>query len=106
MIRHSSGVYYSISNEGYGGHPSYNSIVKVSYKGYLTDDSVFDETKTPIEFPLYNLIQGWQIGIPLLQKSGRGKFIIPSDYGYGSTAHPGIPSSSVLIFDITLVDFE
>lgn len=105
MTRHTSGIYYNISNQGYGGHPSSSSVVKVQYKGYLTDGSVFDEATTPVEFPLHNLILGWRIGIPMLQKSGKGKFIIPSGYGYGSSAKSGIPANSVLIFDITLIDF-
>jgi FKBP-type peptidyl-prolyl cis-trans isomerase FkpA len=105
--RHSSGLYYTIAKAGYGGHPDYYSVVEVVYKGYLTDGTVFDQTAAgkTVSFELAGLIQGWQIGIPLLQKSGKGTFYVPSGLGYGDKAQPEIPANSVLIFEITLVNF-
>lgn len=103
-----SGMYYVINNEGNGEHPASNAYVEVLYVGQLTDGSVFDETpgNSPRSFPLQNLIEGWQIGIPLVKKGGNITLIIPSRLGYGSVARTGIPANSVLIFDITLVDFS
>ncbi len=101
-----SGLHYIIEEEGSGGHPNLNSEVTVNYKGYLLDGSVFDQTNTsPVTFPLSSLIAGWQEGIPLLQKSGKGKFFLPSGLGYGRQATGSIPANSVLIFEIELVDF-
>ena len=105
--RHSSGIYYLITTPGSGGSPTLTSTVTVNYKGYYLDNSVFDQTTgSPIQFPLSNLIQGWQIAIPLLQKGGKGTFFIPSQLGYGSYPPQGIPADAVLIFDIELVDFK
>lgn len=106
-VAHESGMYYVIDEVGTGGHPDASSMVEVLYVGSLTNGNVFDETSgnSPVSFPLQNLIEGWQIGIPLLQKGGSGTFIIPSRLGYGSMAHYGIPANSVLVFDITLVGF-
>jgi FKBP-type peptidyl-prolyl cis-trans isomerase FkpA len=105
---HGSGLYYIITEEGSGGHPGEASTVEVLYTGYLTNGNVFDETSgnVPVSFPLQNLIEGWKIGIPLMKKGGSATFFIPSDLGYGSTAHYGIPANSVLIFDITLIDYS
>lgn len=105
MTPHYSGIYYKITNTGSGGSPNINSDVSVLYKGYLTDGTVFDEAKKEVSFPLSNLITGWQIAIPMLQKGGKGTFIIPSDLGYRSRSAGSIPANSVLIFEITLVDF-
>jgi FKBP-type peptidyl-prolyl cis-trans isomerase FkpA len=104
----SSGLYYVINDEGSGEHPSQNAVVEVLYVGELTDGSVFDETpaNSPRSFPLQNLIEGWQIGIPLIKKGGNITLIIPSRLGYGSNPRSGIPANSVLIFDITLVNFS
>jgi FKBP-type peptidyl-prolyl cis-trans isomerase len=106
-VKDPSGLYYVIDVEGTGGHPESDAEVSVLYKGMLTNGNVFDETSgnAPVSFPLQNLIEGWQIGIPLLQKGGSGTFYIPSRLGYGSRVLPDIPANSVLIFDITLVDF-
>ncbi|HQU59879.1 MAG TPA: FKBP-type peptidyl-prolyl cis-trans isomerase, partial [Saprospiraceae bacterium] len=106
--RHSSGIYYIIEEPGSGGSPNIGSEVQVRYKGYLLDGTVFDETQgsqTAIFF-LSNVIQGWQISIPLLMKGGKGKFIIPSQLAYGRYDRPGIPGNSVLIFEVELVNFQ
>jgi FKBP-type peptidyl-prolyl cis-trans isomerase len=102
-----SGLYYIVYNEGSGGYPTINSTVEVKYKGYLTSGYVFDQTSgsSTASLPLANLIKGWQIGIPLLQKGGNGLFLLPSALGYGNNAQSDIPANSVLIFEITLVDF-
>ena len=105
--RHESGLYYIIEESGSGGNPSSNANVEVRYKGYFLDGTVFDQTQgtNSITFNLQNLIPGWQIGIPLLEKGGSGTFLLPSELGYGPFPPPGIPANAVLIFDIDLVDF-
>ena len=102
-----SGLYYIITKEGSGGHPNLQSTVTVKYKGYRLNGNVFDETvgNNTATFPLLNLIQGWQEGIPLLQKGGKGTFFVPAELGYGSQRVGDIPANSVLIFEIELVDF-
>jgi len=101
------GIYYVIDNPGDGNHPTVNSVVKLHYKGYLTNDTVFDQTVSgaTTTLALTYVIKGWQIGIPLFGKGGKGKLLIPSDYGYGAQSYPKIPAHSVLIFDIVLSDF-
>jgi FKBP-type peptidyl-prolyl cis-trans isomerase FkpA len=103
--KHSSGLYYNITKEGSGGHPTVGNTVLVNYKGTLTDGTVFDQSASTIELPLSNVIMGWQIGIPLLQPGGKGVFYIPSKLGYGSSSVGSIPANSVLIFEVTLVDY-
>ena len=40
---------------------------------------LFDQsTSAGISFPLTNVIQGWQEGIPLFSEGGTGKLLIPS----------------------------
>jgi FKBP-type peptidyl-prolyl cis-trans isomerase len=106
--KHSSGLYYLISEEGTGSHPTANSVVTVKYVGYLTNGDVFDSTQgsNTATFSLSSLIQGWRIGIPLLKPGGKGTFYIPSELGYGDRNVGSIPANSVLIFDIDLIEFE
>ena len=107
-IKHSSGLYYTITVEGAGNHPNANSEVTVRYKGYLTDGSIFDQTEgsSTATFGLESLIEGWKIGIPLLKEGGKGTFFIPSELGYGDRTVGTIPANSVLIFDIELVSIQ
>lgn len=102
-----SGLHYIITEPGTGGHPSLSSTVKVNYVGkLLKNEKIFDQTDgTPRTFPLANLIQGWQEGIPLLQRGGKGTFFVPSALGYGPYDQGSIPANSALIFEIELVDF-
>lgn len=102
-----SGQHYFITQEGTGSHPTILSTVKVRYKGYLLDGTVFDQTTgtNTATFPLENLIEAWQEGIPLLKRGGKGTFFAPSGMAYGQNSVSGIPANSVLIFEIELVDF-
>ncbi|MDG1237982.1 MAG: FKBP-type peptidyl-prolyl cis-trans isomerase [Flavobacteriales bacterium] len=99
-----SGLYYVIDNPGNGSTADINSTVTVAYVGKLTDGTIFDQSSSMgTTFPLINVIQGWQEGIPLFREGGSGILLIPSSLGYGSQAVGGIPANSVLIFEISLI---
>lgn len=103
-----SGLYYLITVPGNSQKPDLNSQVTVHYKGYLIDDSVFESSYSGSAptFPLSGVIAGWREGLQLYGEGGKGTLFIPSKLGYGSTAMPGIPANSVLIFDIHLINIE
>lgn len=107
-IKHSSGVYYQILSSG-SGTKTYTASTQVTakYTGRLLDGTVFDQTTSQaLSFPLGNVIVGWQIGVPLIQKGGKIRLLIPSTYAYGRSAAGKIPANSVLDFDIELVDVQ
>lgn len=103
-----SGLYYIIDVPGVLPKPSANSTVTVHYKGYLTNQNVFDSTEggDPATFPLTGVIDGWQEGLQFYGEGGEGILLIPSHLGYGSSIMPGIPANSVLIFEIRLINVE
>ncbi len=103
-----SGLYYLITVPGNSQKPDLNSQVTVHYKGYLIDDSVFESSYSGSAptFPLSGVIAGWREGLQLFGKGGKGTLFIPSKLAYGNTAMPGIPTNSVLIFDIHLINIE
>lgn len=102
-----SGLYYVINSTGNGEFPNINSLVTVAYKGTLTDGTTFDQSSSNgITFPLSNVIQGWQEGIPLFSEGGSGILLIPSALGYGSQSVGNIPENSVLIFEVTLLNVD
>lgn len=104
------GLYYIIENEGTGARPDLSSTVTVHYQGQTLDGDIFDSSYDRGQkstFPLYAVIEGWQIGIPLFREGGKGKLIIPSHLGYGANPPPGaIGKNEVLIFDIELFVVE
>lgn len=100
----SSGLYYIIDNPGTGENPVATDRVKVVYKGYYTNGTVFDEsTDEGVSFNLQQVIAGWTEGITYFKEGGSGKLLIPSHLAYGSNDSRGIPGGSVLIFDIELI---
>jgi len=105
------GLYYIITKEGTGGRANITSTVTVHYRGYLLDGSVFDSSYDRAEkstFPLANVIQGWQLGIPKLKEGGSGKLLIPSKLAYGERGQPNsiIGANEPLVFDIELFIVE
>jgi FKBP-type peptidyl-prolyl cis-trans isomerase FkpA len=101
------GVFYQVLAPG-TGNITYgpNTQIKVNYNGRLLNGTSFDSTAVnqPKQFLLGNMIAGWQIGLPLIQKGGKIRLLIPSYYGYGNRANGPIPANSVLDFTIELVD--
>src|SRR5579862_1552033 len=103
-----SGFYYSIISQGSGSTPNLCSHITVSYKGQLTDGTIFDQETGQI-FTLGDLIEGWKKGLPLLKSGGEIKLYIPPSLGYGSaglrddSGNIVVPPNSILIFDIDLL---
>ncbi len=96
-----------IEQQGSGNNPTTSSKVTVKYKGYFTDNSVFDESgNTPITNYLSVFIPGWKIGIPLFKPGGKGTLFIPSNLAYGSSGSGSVPGNTVIIFDIELIEVE
>lgn len=108
VTAHSSGLYYEIITPGSGTVPITTSRIKITYVGQLLDGTEFQRMDTPNHpaWELGGLIEGWQIGIPLIQKGGRIRLLIPSALAYGCQQYGPIPGNSILFFDIGLVDVQ
>ena len=91
--KHASGLYYIIEEGGDGNHPTIYDNIDVLCLGYYTDSLIFQSNDESIKGPLSNFISGWQYGIPLFSKGGKGKIFLPRNLGY---------NREVLIFDIEL----
>lgn len=82
------------------------ATVKIHYTGWLVNGDVFDSSKKrnePAEFPLENLIKGWQIAVPGMKVGGTRLIELPPEFAYGDRDKPGIPGGSTLIFEIELL---
>ena len=92
---------------GSGAECKPRAKVKVHYRGTLMNGTEFDSSYgrgQPIEFPLDNLIEAWQKGIPGMKVGGKRKLMVPYAMGYGLRGSPpSIPPKSDLIFEIELL---
>jgi len=106
----STGLYYQIIDSGAGVRPTLNSNIFVTYVGKLMSGYTFDSVANSANtnYPLANLIKGWQIGIPKIMKWGHIKLLIPSAYGYGcaGSSSGNIPANAPLYYDVQLIDVQ
>ena len=107
--KHCSGMYYSIVAAGSGASATGCSTVSVTYKGQLTNGTVFDQRTS--SFGLDQVIQAWTKGVPLIKAGGKIKLYCPPTLGYGSqvvrdpvTGNTVIPANSILIFEVELIN--
>ncbi|WP_101308532.1 FKBP-type peptidyl-prolyl cis-trans isomerase [Labilibaculum manganireducens] len=100
-----SGIYYHISKEGEGKHPTCTSNITISYIGYFTDGNTFDQNER-LEINMADVIAGWTEGIQYFKEGGEGILFIPSHLAYGNTDFGFIPAGTVLIFDIQLIGVD
>jgi FKBP-type peptidyl-prolyl cis-trans isomerase FkpA len=105
-IKTESGLYYRIQKDTLpkGKQVSPNSSLIVKYKGYLANDSIFDQNLNGTSINLTTTIKGWSEGLPKFKVGEKGSLFIPSHLGYGENATNKIPSNSVLIFDIEIIE--
>lgn len=104
-----SNIIYKITTTGKGDNAKDGDEVAISYKGYLLDGTVFDQsTTTTLDYTVGRdgLIDGWNESVYLLNEGAKGTFIIPSPLGYGRSGFNTIPPNTVLIFDIELVEIK
>ncbi len=105
-----SGIEYFILEEGESEKPDLNYLVTSKYTGWLENGCIFDSSYTRNEasvFPLSRVIQGWQIGITKVGKTGKIFIKIPPDLGYGPQgAPPRIPGNSTLYFYVEIEDIQ
>ncbi len=105
VVTTTSGLQYKVLKPGEGASPTATDTALVKYKGTTRDGNVFDENEqTPM--PVGGVVPGFSEALQLMQKGGEYRIWIPSELGYGEQSPgPELPANSVLIFDVSLLDF-
>jgi len=107
-----SGLMYKVvsSPDPNGVKPAATDTVKINYEGKLIDGHVFDSSyarNQPATYPLPQLVQAWQMAVPLMHKGDTWMLYVPPSLGYGERGGGDeIPPNSVLIFKIQLLDIN
>jgi len=115
-----------IFNETFGDtKPNPGQLVTVDYVGFLLNGTVFDTSTEqvaidngifsnsriyePFEFKVGTglVIQGWDIGIPLMGIGDKATLLIPSGLAYGPFGSGSlIGPNTVIAFDVELIDIK
>jgi len=109
-VRTATGLTYWDIKTGTGESPKPDSIVAVEYSGWLADGKLFHSSLQegrPETFRLDKVIPGMTEGILSMKVGGRRRLVVPSELGYGEKGLSGhVPSSSMLIFEVELLDVK
>jgi FKBP-type peptidyl-prolyl cis-trans isomerase len=105
------GTYVKIDNPGEGPAVDSGKLVSVIYTGKLfPSGKVFESNdsneKAPIKFVIgkRQIIPGWDDGLRLFKKGGKGTLYIPAFLAYDAQPGPGRTPNENLIFDVQIVD--
>lgn len=101
------GIQYEIIKEGTGTQPQLSDSITAHYKGALLNGKEFDSSfkrNQPFTARLTQLIQGWQVAIPLMKEGSHWRLWVPSDLAYGDRgAGADIPGGATLLFEVELL---
>ncbi len=106
MTRTSSGLYIETIAEGVGEPAMVDNGVTISYTGWLSDGTSFDSGQFPFVLGAGQVVPGFDEGVLGMKVEGIRRVIMPPSLGYGNTARGIIPSGSILIFRLELVDID
>ena len=105
------GLHYAVLNSGdiNSKSPELSDIITAHFHGTLTDGTVFwssIDSNEPLTIQLSGLIEGCQKVISLMKINDKWRVYIDPSMAYGDEGRPGIPSNSILVFDIELLDIQ
>jgi len=107
-IKTPSGLVYKVIQTGMGASPKATDMVKVNYRGTLTDGTEFDSSDKhggPQAFPLNRVISCWTEGVQLMRVGGKAQLVCPGYMAYREEGSPPlIGPNAVLVFQIELLD--
>jgi FKBP-type peptidyl-prolyl cis-trans isomerase FkpA len=106
-VKTPSGLVYKVLQTGMGAMPKATDVVKVNYRGTLTDGTEFDSSYArhePATFPLNMVIRCWTEGVQMMRVGGKSQLVCPPDIAYGAPGSPpAVPPNAVLVFQVELL---
>lgn len=115
FVKTPAGAYVVIRQKG-TGTPDTGAVAQVYYTGKLFDGgTVFDSnvdpkfgntTALPVSLGMGSTVKGFDEGLMVFGKGGKGTIYVPSFLGYGAQGNQRIPANSILVFDVEIRDIE
>jgi len=110
VIEIEPGLQYLVIDSGdpMSDPPKLNQTISAHFHGTLTNGEIFWSSldSEPLKIELSKLIIGCQKAISLMRKGDKWIVFIDPTMAYGEEGRPGIPSNSILIFEIELLEIS
>jgi len=101
------GTFVVVKQQGDGMLPNTGDTVSVKFTGrVLATDSVFESSSYSFPLGEMQVIQGWDEGIKLFKKGGKGTLYVPGFLAYGKNARPPFRPFEALVFDVEITDVK
>lgn len=102
------GLQYQVIEAGSGAKPTPADVALIEYRGTLLNGNQFDASKPgqPVALPVGQVVPGFAEAMMLMSRGAKYRVWIPPQLGYGEQDNGPIPANSVLVFDITMRDFQ
>lgn len=109
-----SGLFAEIQ-KGTGTELTRGKTAAVLYKGWLTNGTLFDQSRKNEDGKLVTfnfelgkgqVIAGWEQGLAGMKEGGVRLVIVPPAAGYGASEKENIPANSVLVFQVQLISVQ
>jgi FKBP-type peptidyl-prolyl cis-trans isomerase len=101
------GTFVVVKQPGEGAPINQGDTISVKYTGrVLATDSVFESNIYTFSLGAGDVIPGWDEGLKLFKKGGKGTLYVPGFLAYGKTARPPFHAFEALIFDVEVAEVK
>lgn len=101
------GTFVLVKEPGEGPALNQGDTITVKYTGrFLETDSVFQSNTYTFPVGEFAVIQGWDEGLMVFKKGGKGTLYIPGFLAYGRDARPPFKPFDPLKFDVEMIDIK
>lgn len=87
VVTMDNGIQYKVLVEGDGATPSAHDLVRVTYKGMLTDGTIVSEGTEEV-FPVHSVVNGAQIVLEMMPVGGKWVVALPPALAFGASGQP------------------
>lgn len=99
------GTFVVVDQKGTGEPVINGKYISVKYTGRILEtDSVFESSVYTFKMGTASVIRGWDDGLKLFNKGGKGRLYIPGYLAYGKNPGPGNKPFQALIFDVEVLN--
>ena len=106
MTKTASGLYIAQVIEGTGDAITAGEKATVSYVGFLSDGSSFDQGQFQFTLGVGQVVAGFDEGVLGMRVGGVRLIVIPPALGYGDAGQGPVPAGAVMVFRIELLSIS